>query len=301
MKKKDLFLLPGIFAFALLFVACQPEQLEELPLAAIIQDGADTSQHQALEPGRMVEAAFPLQYHWPNPLPATALVKKLTWSESDFVRLTYNNNGQVAQRYSQWQYVQGDPSKIKQFTSDFRYDALKQLVEVKTSEGPVMQYQYQGEWIEKVRKIIPATGVVTEEVSYSINKQRIAQEIRRFTSPTTGATTFLKSVFGYDKRGNLNRVDTYAKSASENAFVLQETVLYSDFDDKINPTGWMLRTPYLPQFRWQFNNPRKKTVILAIAQTKKETTYSYTYNDRGLPASQTTNGEGGLLTVTYQY
>lgn len=111
MKKKDLFLLPGIFAFALLFVACQPEQLEELPSAAIIQDGTDTTRHEALDAGRRLEAWFPLQYRWPNPLPATALVKKLTWSERDYVQLTYNNNGQVAQRYSQWQFVQGDPSK----------------------------------------------------------------------------------------------------------------------------------------------------------------------------------------------
>mgnify|MGYP001294259727 CR=1 FL=1 len=301
MKKQNFFSIPGIAALALLFVACSPEQLEELPAAAILQNGADTSRHQALEPGRSLEAALPLQYHWPNPLPANALVKNLTWSANDYVQLTYNKNGQVAQRYSQWQFVQGDPTKIKKFISDFQYDAQGRLTEITSPDGPVMQYQYQGGWIEKVRKVIPATGAVTEEVNYSIGNRRITQEIRRFTSPTTGATTFLKSVFGYDDRGNLNRVDTYAKTASGNAFVLQETVLYSDFDDKINPTSWMLRTPYLPQVRWQINNPRKKTVILAIAQTKKVTTYSYTYNEQGLPASQTTNGEGGPLTVYYQY
>ncbi|MCK6695468.1 MAG: hypothetical protein L6Q97_25620, partial [Thermoanaerobaculia bacterium] len=201
MKKQNFFSITGIFALALLFMACEPEQLEELPAAANIQNGADTSQHQALEPSRRLEGWFPLQYKWPNPLPANTLVKGLDWSANDYVRLNYNEKGQVAQRYSQWQYVQGDPTKIKKFISNFRYDAQGRLAEVSTTEGPVMQYQYQGDWIEKVRKIIPETGVVLEEVSYSNDKRRIVQEIRRYTNPFTGEPTQLKSVFGYDARG----------------------------------------------------------------------------------------------------
>ena len=304
MKKQNFFSPLLVFASALLFAACQPEPLEELSSSAKLQNGADTSQHEALAEIKKAEDWFPLQYKWPNPLPASALVKKMVWSESDFVEFTYNKAGQVARRYSQWQFVQGDPTKIKKFISDFQYDPQHKLAEMTSPDGPTTQYFYQGDWIEKVRKVIPATGLVLEEVNYSKANQRIVQEVRRFTSPTTGETTMIKSVFGYDAKGNLNKVETYAKSGgagSGNPFVLQEIVLYSDFDDKVNPTGWMLRTPYLPQVRWQFNNPRKKTVILAIAQTKKVTTYTYTYNEQGLPASQTTFSEGGPLTVFFQY
>lgn len=84
-------------------------------------------------------------------------------------------------------------------------------------------------------------------------------------------------------------------------YELIETVVYSDFDDKINPTSWMLRHPYLPQIRWQFNNPGRE--VRSPAGGPAETTnYAYEYNAQGLPVSKTTSRQGaGVLTVQYQY
>ncbi len=292
-------------AFATGFVACQPELLEEpapLVTPAHLQDGPEIGQSTTPE---MVEEGneIPPQQKWPNPLPAHALLKGFTWSETDYVRFTYNAQGQVAQRYAQWQSVQGDPSHIRKITSDFQYDPQHKLAEVKASDGPVTKYFYQGDRIEKVQQIIPGSGLVREEVTFTTSNGRIAQENRRTVSLATGAITTTRSVFGYDEKGNLNKVESYMQpvnAPADKPFEWYQTILYSDFDHKMNTTSWMLRTPYLPQIRWQFNNPGKMTVLLAKAPTQV-TTYTYTYNQQGLPASKTTFEAGVLSTVFYHY
>lgn len=308
MMNKQIFPL-ALWALVLVtgFVACQPEQLEEpAPVMPhkVIQDGPlelDTDTPVAIdEEGGSIFS----QEQWPNPLPAHARLKGFTWSERDYQRFYYNQLGQVTQQYSQYQFVQNDPSQIRKITYDFEYDGSNQLEALKSSDGPVWKYTYKNGLIAHAQRIIPGTGAVVEEVTFTRNNNRIVQELRRYTSPANGATYTSKSVFGYDDRGNLNKVELYSKNGypqSPEPLVLQMTTLYSEFDDKINPSSWMLRSPSLPQIRWQMNNPRKKTVILAIAQTTEVTTYSYVYNQNGLPASQTKYGPGGPVTVHYHY
>lgn len=301
MKKQSFALaaLP-VLVLTLFFTACQPERLEEpAPFSsAVLQGGSEIGRSDTPETTDEGEG-LPPQAVWPNPLPTHALVKRLAWSDIDFQRLTYNDQGQVAQLHSQWQFVQNDPTQIRQITYDFQYDAQHKLAEVTSSDGPVTKYFYQGDRIQKVQQIIPGTGLEKEENTYTTSNGRIVQGIRRLTNLATGETTIFKLMFGYDAKGNLNKVDNYVQEPGQ-PFKWYQTFVYSDFDNKMNTTSWMLRTPYLPQIRWQINNPGKMTLMMPNLPGKV-TTYTYTYNQQGLPASKTTMESGVSLRVFYQY
>lgn len=62
----------------------------------------------------------------------------------------------------------------------------------------------------------------------------------------------------------------------------------------------MLRYPYLPQVRWQFNNPRRG--VRQVAGSVPEVTdYAYEYNAEGLPVEKRTTKAGKVTTMRYQY
>lgn len=300
--KKQSFVLAAIpiLVLTLFFTACQPERLEEpAPVtSAVLHGGPQPGRADTPETTEEGEG-LPPQAVWPNPLPTHALVKRLAWSDIDYQQFTYNERGQVTQRYTQWQFVQGDPTQIRRITYDFQYDTQHQLDAVKSSDGPVQQYFYQGKRIEKVQERLQGSGLLKDEFIYTTNNGRIVQEIQTSLNLITGETTHFKAVFGYDAKGNLNRVDNYVQEPGQ-PFKWYQTFVYSDFDNKMNTTSWMLRTPYLPQIRWQINNPGKMTMVMSNIPGKI-TTYSYTYNQQGLPASKTTVESGVPLTVFYQY
>jgi len=68
----------------------------------------------------------------------------------------------------------------------------------------------------------------------------------------------------------------------------------------VNPKSWLLRYPYLPQVRWQFNNPGKETIKVGQDQPKT-ILYTNEYNAQGLPISNTEIRSNGILTAQFFY
>ncbi len=241
---------------------------------------------------------LPPQQQLPNPLPASALVKKLVWSEIDHQTFTYNEKGQVLQLTSQWQYVEGDPTKIRTITYDFQYDAQDRPVQVNSTGGFTSKYYYKGNRIDRTEELYPG-GAVAKEVTYVYDNDRVAQENWRVSNLPGEPDNFYRYVFSYDAKGNLNKVATYERMANLQYKLLQ-TIEYSDFDDKINPTSWMLRSPFLPQMQFQYNNPRKE-VLWSPGGQAETTTCKYKYNPQGLPATKITTTSSGGVVTGYQY
>lgn len=269
----------ALFALTLLLglAACKKDPIETPPPATVI----------------------PPQQQLPNPLPASALVKHLTWTETDRQAFTYNDKGQVTQLRSQWQYVQGDPTKIKILVYDFEYDARNRPYQLKVSGGGFVRYFYHGDLIHLTKEFRP-NGELVKEVTYLYTGDRLSHEIWRVSNAPGEPVTVYKHSFAYDARGNLAKVDVY-EQLENLQYKLLETVEYSDFDDKINPTGWTARYPYLPQLRLQYNNPRKEVrrLVGAAAET---TTHTYTYNVQGLPRQKRSmRPVAGESSVFYQY
>lgn len=241
----------------------------------------------------------PPQQQLPNPLPAHALVKQIKWDENDHETFQYNDKGQVSRVRMQWQFDQSDPTKIRTIVYDFQYDEQDKPVQVNLSDGFSARYFYHDSLIHVTKELYPGGGVA-REVTYIYANNRIAQETWRVSNLPGEPVTVYKHAFSYDAKGNLNKIEIFEQQENLE-YKLLETTEYSDFDDKINPTSWMLRYPYLPQMRWQFNNPRREVRKVAGGQTEV-TTYAYEYNAQGLPVSQRKEKPvGGVLTAQYQY
>ena len=242
---------------------------------------------------------LPPQQEFPNPLPANALAKKLVWSENDHQTFTYNPKGQVARLTSQWQYVEGDPTKIRVITYDFQYDAQDRPVQVNTTGGFSVKYYYNGDLVEKTEELYPG-GAVAKEVAYVYDNGRLIRENWRVSGLPGEPDNFYRHVFSYDAKGNLNKITTYERMANLQYKLLQISE-YGDFDDKINPTSWMLRYPFLPQARYQYNNPRRE-VLRSPGGVAETTVHAYKYDDQGRPyAKRTMTPSGGELSMAYQY
>ncbi len=243
--------------------------------------------------------AQPPQQELPNPLPLNALVKQLKRTEIDHETFTYNAKGQVVQVRSQWQYDQSDPTKISTIEYDFQYDAQDRPVQVTYTGGFKALYFYHGNLIERTKELLPG-GAVAREVTYIYANNRISHEIWRVANAPGEPVTLYKHAFSYDAKGNLTAVNIYEQDENLQ-YKLLETIEYSDFDNKINPTSWLLRFPYLPQLRLQFNNPRKEVRRVAEGQPQT-TTHAYEYNAQGLPVrKRSTNPKGFVSELQILY
>jgi hypothetical protein len=70
----------------------------------------------------------------------------------------------------------------------------------------------------------------------------------------------------------------------------------------MNPVSWMDVYPYLPNVRWQFNNPRKVLTHFTGAPGSNHIRQcTYAYNAWGLPASRTQISGGQTSMVNYSY
>ena len=197
----------------------------------------------------------PPQQQLPNPLPTKALVTLLWWAEKDHQSFSYNTKGQVSQLTSQWQYVEGDPSQIRTITYNFQYDAQDRPSRIQTTDGFSAKYFYNGNRVEKTQELYPG-GAIANELTYLYQNERVSEEHWRIPGIAGDPDDVYKHVFSYDAKGNVNRIETFEQDSLQQ-FRLLEKVEYEDFDDKINPTSWMMRYPYLPQMRFQMNNPRR--------------------------------------------
>jgi len=238
------------------------------------------------------------QQQLPNPLPAKALVRQLKRTEIDHETFTYNDKGQVSQMRAQWQYDQSDPTQIRTLTYDFEYDTANKPTQMRYTGGFLTKYAYHGNLIHRTKEFYPG-GDWAKEVTYIYANNQIAQEIWHINGLPDEPVRIYKHELGYDYKGNLTKVKTYER-IDDATYKLLETLEYSDFDDKINPTSWMLRYPFLPQVRWQMNNPRRQTRHLSDGSAQVNT-HEYTYNGEGLPISRRTTSAGGAQTTVYIY
>jgi len=264
-----------------------------IALFALILLGITACKKDPMDP--TVPVSQPQQ---PNHLPANALLKQFKRAENDHYTLTYNTQNKPLQLRNQWQSVQGDPTQIRTLVYDFQYDAKQRLSQVNQTSGWVTKYSYHGNLIHNAKDYYPG-GAVANETVYIYANNRIVQENYFVSNPLGEPPSVYKRVLGYDDKGNLNKEETYEQDENL-VFKLIQTIVYSDFDDKVNPANWLFRFPYLPQVRWQFNNPGKET-ITSGDNTSKVITYHYEYNPQGLPISRVRNSPEGTSTVIYQY
>lgn len=234
----------------------------------------------------------------PNPIPENALVEKIRWSENDHYTITYNDQHQPLKMVYQWQYVQNDPTKIRTVTYDFHYNQQGLLDELFESNGFTTKYFYQNGLIQKAQEYYPG-GAMANQTEYIYDQNRIVQENFLVYGSTGELDVYFRRFLKYDAKGNLIREETVERQENS-TFKWLQTLDYTNFDQKINPTQWLLRFPYLPQVRWQFNNPGKMTRTSAGNETVVHH-YLHEYSPEGLPVSRTEIKPQGTLVADFEY
>lgn len=250
------------------------------------------------DPAEEPSDSLPPQQQLPNPLPAKALVTLLWWAEKDHQSFSYNAKGQVSQLTSQWQFVEGDPTQIRTITYNFQYDAQDRPSGITTTDGFSAKYFYNGNVIDKTQELYPG-GAISNELTYRYRNGRVSEEHWRIPGIAGDPDDVYKHAFSYDAKGNLNLIETYERDSLQQ-YRLLEKVEYLDFDDKINPTSWMMRYPYLPQMRFQINNPRRE-IHTRTGEAPVITLNEYEYNADGVPVSRRTTKPSGELVMEYHY
>lgn len=225
-------------------------------------------------------------------------IKQIKWTESEHQTFSYNAQNQVAQFRNQWQYAEGDPVQLRTIIYDFQYDTQNRPVQVHASGGCLTNYFYRNNLVEKTQELSP-TGTVLEEINYFYAGNRIVQEFHTQRDLSGQPAGNYKYTFFYDARGNLNKIKSYTLGENQE-YELFETTEFSDFDDKVNPASWTLRAPYLPQMRWQLNNPGK-VVTTPVNGTPRIVRYEYSYNALGLPVSKQKTSPGSSVSGIYEY
>lgn len=244
----------------------------------------------------------PPQQQLPNPLPAGALVKRIQSTETDFQTFTYNNRGQVKTYRAQWQYDEADPTKIRVIEDLFEYDGQDKTALSASTGGWSTHYYYNDKLIEKTQVLFPGGAVFTDYTYLYDDNYVIGLIVMQAKEPNEPVVTY-KHLFDYDDRGNLIRDERYTlqeTTQGDKFYVLESTTTYGDFDNRINPIGWMLQYPFLPQIAWHVNNPgyQEYKVANSAAQT---TRYTYEYNAAQLPVVRRITSDGNTRTEVITY
>lgn len=229
-------------------------------------------------------------------------LRQIKWSETDYLSIQYNEKKQPSLLHNQWQFLEGDPTKIQTIEDVFQYDGQGRLTRIQTTGDFVTQYFYTGNRIEQTREM-KSGGVILSENSYFYDDNHLVSQVKSIPNAPGEAPTVYLYQFAYDSEGNMNKVDIFIQLANptpEKSFELLNTTEYGDFDDKINPASWLLHYPYLPQIIFQHNNPRKEVYRTANGEAQT-TTYEYEYDERGLPVVKRRFRNGGVVSAIYQY
>jgi hypothetical protein len=236
----------------------------------------------------------------PNPLPTGKFVQ-LKWSESDFLRVDYNEAGLVTRYVSQYNSVQGN-STVSNFTYEFQYDTNKRLVKETSNVHGTVHFLYNGNLLDKAIEYDKLDRPLKEYHYTYRADNKLEIRVTYKVDLDNSKTEYQKQTYKYDARGNLVIMEDYFKNNTTDQFDLATRFFFEDFDDKKAAIPFLATFPYLPQFTSWVNNPGVK-----YAQNKDgyelagRERYGYTYNVEGYPTTQTrsVNVGGGRPDFTY--
>jgi len=233
----------------------------------------------------------------PQPEEPPLLLKKITWTDKDFVTIAYNEKKLPTQYISQWQF---DPDgNVSTYQVTFDYDTQHRLIQVNANMGLKNKYYYQGNRVQKTEEYDHKNRLVITH-TYTFDPQnRLVQVIDDITDPDDQTSAKLKHTYEYDQRGNLTYLKDYQFNPTTQAYDLTYTQAWEGYDNGKNPDNLRLLFPYLPGVVLQVNNPGKKRVIQKSGMVTETQTYTYQYNEKGYPSQRTTLLQAGTATATH--
>jgi hypothetical protein len=228
-----------------------------------------------------------------NPGPGPAIgpkLKKVSYTPIDFQEFTYNADGFLSKYYSQYNFVQNDPTKVRSHTINFYYDDQKRVKELTFGSGGPVRYVYEGNVLKKTEEYDHKGRLVIVH-HYTFGGNNRLTEVRDVVNDLDDhSQRQLKRTYEYDAKGNLTALREYYLNVGTDAFVQTEVTTFEGYDDKKNPEGQLDVYPHLPHLRLRVNNPARKT---RTATTDGDRViwieeYTYEYNAEGYPLKKVT-------------
>lgn len=236
--------------------------------------------------------------------PTATKVVKITYSSIDYQAMTYDDYGKIITFHSQWQFVQNDPSVVKEINYRFHYNEAGQIRQLTTDDAssPV-NYYYKNGVLERTEEL-NYKNEVDARCYYTFEGNRLKEEHWE-TNSAAGDMEKYTIRFDYDNKGNVIKESTFVPAKSGYGEELSETTEYSDFDDKKNPDNVLVRHPYLPWVKMHVNNPGKKVFKIADGTIVSTEVYTYQYGVNGYPLQKKrkvyANGASSELIGVYSY
>ena len=240
----------------------------------------------------------------PNPNkpgnPVETLKKvKISWSENDFQEILYDTTGLPVQYASQYVDNLGT-GHVQRYVYKLQYNSEKHLTRtdvVGEAGSSYTTYQYAGNQVTQTSQYA-AEGRLLSTCTYQYSApNRLSQvdEAHVFSNAAERRT------YQYDAMGNLTLLSTYTKEATADAYVLQHTLAFTEYDTQHDVEGLLFHIPLLPGVTFRTNNHGLKILRDRNGRELSREQTTYVYNEQGYPVKQVRTGPGGSLTATYTY
>lgn len=210
--------------------------------------------------------------------PGTKPLSKIDWGGGSSTSLSYDAEGLLKER------ITLSPGIRNEYR--YEYNAAKKLSKVVTNVSGVSEYYYDEEgYLIRVDEINGVVSHYRYRLVYD-TQNRLSEIIQSEVKKDGGLVQKHKTTYTFDAQGNLAKIQLFVyKAGNPQVAELFRTILYENYDDKVNVDGFLEINPMLP-FSLFKNNPGKVTRIDETGFTPNSTfTYSYTYNDKNRPAT----------------
>jgi hypothetical protein len=200
----------------------------------------------------------------PKPEEPPLLLKKITWTEKDFLTITYNEKHLPTQYTSQWVF---DPDgNISTYQVTFDYDAQYRLIQVNANMVLKNKYHYQGNALQKTEEYDHKNRLVITH-TYTFDAQnRLVQIIDDITDPDDQTTAKLKHTYEYDQRGNLTYLKDFQLNPTTQVYDLTYTQAWEGYDNGRDFTGEQPRQKARDSERWHRHG--NADVYLSVQQQR---------------------------------
>lgn len=230
----------------------------------------------------------------PNePQPEGSRIKKMEYNSDEYTSFVYNADNTLSKM------IFGDNGEIS--NSVFSY-ANGKLDKIQTDDGLAYELKYQNGKASVVDIVEDGFGKVSfNELSY-YTASGYLQQVTTYSMTQNPAIfpPFFRISYDYynDNSGNVKEAKYYFWDDAVDDFVLEKTVEFSQYDNKVNPLAQFGIVGYLLFGFNTTNNPGKMVEKDDSGQVTSTSTFTYTYNSKGLPTQAVeTLVEGGTTTT----
>lgn len=213
----------------------------------------------------------------PNPSPASR-VTRISSTPDDYQAFEYNAQGLITKYTAQWQNGTGTFNKI---TNTLEYNG-SQLVKATNNVGYTL-YTYQNNLPAKAENFFFNSKKISTMLFNFDQKNRLVYLIEQIAFPVQGGAEETKVSYHYYANGNLSRMDFAYRLQITDAFVVDFSKVFAEYDHKKNPEPAFVLGNYLTGVTLQINNPVKINNLDGDGILKGYNRYEYTYNNAGYP------------------